>query len=309
VEHKHPSSAPSDVEGSPLLSPNFDFLAKHDPLLIRYAAQAERFVFEDASLALIRLRQFAELLGRQAAANVGIKTTDEDDFLAVLNWLRERRAVTADILDLFHGLRKAGNAAVHSHTGTRSEALHQLRMARTLGVWFHRSFGKDKKFKPGPFLPPPDPAQASRELTEELERLRQKVVDHRQEAEKASLNAAQEAELRRKAEAEARRAYDELAAALALAEESEAQLTAERARFQEQLAALQASVAAEPAETVEAVVEQAQQAATLLDLDEAATRRIIDQQLRDAGWEADTETLSYKNGVRPQKGRNIAIAE
>jgi type I restriction enzyme R subunit len=309
VDQKHPSPAPSDVEGTPLLSPNFAFLAKHDPLLVRYAAQAERFVFEDATLALIRLRQFAELLARQAAAHVGVMTTDEDDFVAVLNWLRERRAVTADTLDLFHGIRKAGNAAVHSHTGTRSEALHQLRMARTLGVWFHRSFGKDKRFKPGPFLPPPDPAQASRELTEELERLRQKVVDQRQEAEKASLNAAQEAELRRKAEGEARRAYDELTAALALAEESEARLTAERARFQEQLAALQASVAAEPAEAVEAVVEQAQQAATLLDLDEAATRRIIDQQLRDAAWEADTETLSYKNGVRPQKGRNIAIAE
>jgi type I restriction enzyme R subunit len=50
-------------------------------------------------------------------------------------------------------------------------------------------------------------------------------------------------------------------------------------------------------------------AGNLLDLDEAATRRIIDQQLRDAGWEADSTTLSYKQGVRPQRGKNLAIAE
>lgn len=36
---------------------------------------------------------------------------------------------------------------------------------------------------------------------------------------------------------------------------------------------------------------------------------MIDQQLRQVGWEADTDTLRYSNGVRPAKGRNIAIAE
>ena len=303
MNQQNPTSTPD------LHSPNFSFLAKHHALLVRYAAQAERFVFEDANLALIRLRQFAELLAQQAAAYVGILTTEEDDFVAVLNRLRERRVVTSDLLDLFHGLRKAGNAAVHSHVGSRSDALHQLRMARTLGVWFHRSFGNDKNFKPGPFLPPPDPAQASRELTEELERLRNQVVDQRQEADRATQTASQEAELRRKAEADAKRAYDELTAALALAEESETRLNAERNQFHQQLATLQATVAAEAVETVEAVVEQAQRAATLLDLDEAATRRIVDQQLREAGWDVDSETITFNKGVRPQKGRNVAIAE
>lgn len=46
-----------------------------------------------------------------------------------------------------------------------------------------------------------------------------------------------------------------------------------------------------------------------LELDEAQTRLLIDQQLRDAGWEADTEILRHSAGVRPQKGRNLAIAE
>lgn len=44
-------------------------------------------------------------------------------------------------------------------------------------------------------------------------------------------------------------------------------------------------------------------------LDEAQTRQLIDGQLRQAGWEADTVHLRYNNGTRPEKGRNLAIAE
>ena len=36
--------------------------------------------------------------------------------------------------------------------------------------------------------------------------------------------------------------------------------------------------------------------------------RTIDQQLRDAGWEADTRAPRHANGA-PTKGRNLAIAE
>ncbi len=43
---------------------------------------------------------------------------------------------------------------------------------------------------------------------------------------------------------------------------------------------------------------------------EADTRERIDKQLRDAGWECDTETLNYKKyRTLPQKGRYMAIAE
>lgn len=43
---------------------------------------------------------------------------------------------------------------------------------------------------------------------------------------------------------------------------------------------------------------------------EAETRDRIDKQLRDAGWECDTQTLNYKTKkTLPQRGRQIAIAE
>ncbi len=42
---------------------------------------------------------------------------------------------------------------------------------------------------------------------------------------------------------------------------------------------------------------------------EAETRFLIDEQLRMVGWEADTEKIRYSKGVRPTKGRKLAIAE
>jgi type I restriction enzyme, R subunit len=119
----------------------------------------------------------------------------------------------------------------------------------------------------------------------------------------------EQARQRQTAEAAAKRAYDDLTAALELAADTEQQLEQERQQFQHHLAELQTQVAAAPAEQRAAVVELAQHEAEELDLDEAQTRRIIDQQLREAGWEADTLALTYAAGIRPIKGRNLAIAE
>ena len=50
-------------------------------------------------------------------------------------------------------------------------------------------------------------------------------------------------------------------------------------------------------------------AAARIELTEAQTCVRIDEQLRSAGWEADTTELRYGKGARPSKGRNLAIAE
>lgn len=46
-----------------------------------------------------------------------------------------------------------------------------------------------------------------------------------------------------------------------------------------------------------------------MQLSEAETRYLIDEQLRKFGWEADTNNIRYSKGTRPQKGKNLAIAE
>jgi type I restriction enzyme R subunit len=250
------------VLGGPLpgLRPGDRSPARRDGHRIEHRRNAR----SNTSTALFKIRQFAELLAQQACAYVGILATPEDEFTRVLGLLRDRRVATNDVLDLFHGIRRAGNAAVPEGQGTRSDALHHLRMARQLAVWFHRSFGSQSGFNPGPFLPPPDPAQASAELHQELERLRQRAAEQQQQAEEVRLTARQillnseeEARLRLRAEQEAKAAYDELAAAVSLAEESAAHLEAEREQFRQQLAEIQARTAANAPEAVRAVVAQA----------------------------------------------------
>ena len=46
-----------------------------------------------------------------------------------------------------------------------------------------------------------------------------------------------------------------------------------------------------------------------MTLSEKEIRFFIDEQLRKAGWEVDTQSIRYSKGTRPIKGRNMAIAE
>ncbi|MDO0821297.1 type I restriction-modification system endonuclease [Desulfosporosinus nitroreducens] len=54
---------------------------------------------------------------------------------------------------------------------------------------------------------------------------------------------------------------------------------------------------------------RANTSADKINLSEKETRYLIDEQLRKVGWEADTIHLRYSKGARPQKGKNLAIAE
>ena len=56
-------------------------------------------------------------------------------------------------------------------------------------------------------------------------------------------------------------------------------------------------------------IQKGETASESMVLSEAETRYLIDEQLRKVGWEANTKTLRYANGTRPQKGKNLAIAE
>lgn len=292
-------------------SPNFSFLAVHDPLLLELGARAERYVFDDPTTAIIKLRQFGEILARLVAAHAGLLTQYNQNQVELLADLRDVNILSQEVLSLFHNLRMTGNLAVHEIKGDQRQALYLLKDARTIGVWFHRTF-KDPGFKCGPFIPPPNPVEAKKALLDELQALRdaQTTSKHnlaallettRSHAEKAEA----EAKARAKAEIEAKAAYDELALALDMAAEAEAELTSIKAKLEQ----LQSEATKNPEQHLQKVIDQAQKAANALEMDEADTRRLIDAQLREAGWEADSVTLSYKEGVRPAKGRNMAIAE
>ncbi|WP_166831858.1 type I restriction-modification system endonuclease [Thalassoroseus pseudoceratinae] len=296
------------MSATPVRSPNFAFLAKYDDVLVRHAALAERYVFDDSNSALIKLRQFAELLTEHCAANSGIVIGPRDSFVDVLEQLWQARILGPKVSQLFHGLRKAGNSAAHEHTGDRREALHQLQMARKLAIWLHRVFGGDPKFNPGAFVVPPNPAEAEQELLDELTRLRQVEVSAKVQTEDLKESLESERQLKNQLETQANRAFQDLEAALQLAAETEQQLAEERQKFHARLAELQTQTTTTNDQR-QATVSIAQAQDQELNLDEVATRHIIDAQLREAGWEADSQSLRHGHGTWPVKGRNLAIAE
>src|SRR4051812_23332465 len=85
--------------------------------------------------------------------------------------------LSSEAADVFHALRKAGNRAAHEGTGNHSDALSALKFARQLGIWFHRTYGKQAEFKPGPFIPPSEPVDATAPLRDEIENLRRRVAE------------------------------------------------------------------------------------------------------------------------------------
>lgn len=90
------------------------------------------------------------------------------------------------------------------------------------------------------------------------------------------------------------------------------QLETEKQALQARVMTLEATLAARPLLSASQRVqlqEKAQRAADNLQLSEPETRAIIDEQLRAAGWEADTLTLRHSKGIQPIKGRYLAIAE
>lgn len=285
-------------------SANFGFLLGHDPLLDHLGALAERYFAEDPSTCLLKLRQLGEALAQRTAAHAGLYTSTEENQAELPGRLRDRELLPREIGDLFHGLRKAGNAAAHDFQGEHREALYQLRMAWKLGAWFHRTF-KDARFNPGPFVPTPDPKAETAALASELKRLGQELAANQTEAQAARAEAAAAAERRLSAE---QRAEHE-AAERAMWEGLAAEAGREQARLAQELEKLQAAATVAPAAASAAIVEQASQAADALELDEADTRRLIDVQLRSAGWEVDSAEMTFAKGARPQKGKNVAVVE
>lgn len=65
-----------------------------------------------------------------------------------------------------------------------------------------------------------------------------------------------------------------------------------------------------PEEKQEEIRVRSQKAASKIEMSEAETRTLIDEQMRLAGWEVDTNTINFKkNKSLPQRGKNLAIAE
>ncbi|PJX12739.1 type I restriction-modification system endonuclease [Halomonas sp. 141] len=302
------------VRVSDQISTNFSFLAEHDALFVQLASAAEGAFSSDPNTTLIKLRQLGEALAQHLAALSGIECDEQTSQSELLYRLNRELRLEPQIKELFHILRIEGNKATHQFRTQHKEAMDGLKVARALAIWFHRSFGKaGASFKPGPFVPPADPSAQLRQLQSDIEKLRHDL----QHANMALEGSQQLSQLIEKEKAE----YEALAVAMdeesrALAEQArqhEQALSQQQQAYEQKIKALQQKLTEQGEQTVnqqrQQVAKQTKAATDTLVLNEELTRILIDQQLQDAGWEADSQDITFQKGARPEKGTYRAIAE
>lgn len=230
---------------------NFWFLASIEASLYECAAQAEHLALIDPHASMVKMRLFGELAAKFLAAHTGVFLEPEDTSVTVLRRLTTARVLSDKAEVLFHTIRKAGNKASHSLSGSEADALSLLRLVRLLAVWLH-SVLAPKPVEYGDFTPP-----TSSNVIAQTSSPAEVIINH-------------------------------------------AEANAQSIR---QIAAVQSTAA------LQKVIKRFKERSEKIVLNEAETRVIIDSQLSDAGWEADSVNLRYSKGSRPQKGRNLVIAE
>lgn len=268
---------------------------------------AERAFASDPNTTLIKLRQFAEAMAQALAARSGIEFDVETTQADLLHRLHREIQLDPEIRALFHTLRIEGNKAAHEFHTQHREAMDGLKVARSLAIWYHQAVGKQgTAFKAGPFIPPADPSIELRALQTQIEQLKAELSSKAQALEtnqKLAELLTQEKEqyevLSLQMDAEAR-TFE------ALAQEHEVDLQRMRQEFEAQLKAAKQQL--DLAQTQQ-FKSRTRKASGQFSPNEELTRILIDQQLIEAGWEADTQELTYAKGARPEKNKNKAIAE
>jgi type I restriction enzyme R subunit len=270
---------------------NFSFLAEHSPLLADLGATAERLYPFDPASCVLKLRLLAESLTQDVASRIGVRLQQPTQ-AELLRAVDQRLTLDHQVRQMFHLLRQRGNEAAHQanhHIGYR-EGLEALKVAREVALWFHRTFGSNPDFKPGPFILPDDPSQKLLTLQQQVadltQHLQQAQTEQAAKTQMADLLAAQADQER----VLAARAAEERSVYEALAEEASTRYATLKAEFDAHLQATNAQPSTASAQDIQAFASRATQAAQKVAMDEASTRLLIDQMLKDAGWESKVPT-------------------
>jgi len=287
---------------------NFEFLKRHDELLFKLAETAERCFVPDPNTTLVKMRQLGEALAQDIAARIGIKYDRNIKQIDLLRELDYKLKLDPTVKDAFHIIRKYGNDANHQfNSSTHRDALTVLQLAWKLSCWFHKIFGGNKNFKAGVFVKPQDPSVGLRELEERI-----RIMEAEQSKATERINTAEKL---REAETEKLKIETERAILMteersvweAIAEEQEQQLTQlkqhQETTNKNHVVEFTAQPAKVKAETIKAIEKSP------FEMNEAETRLLIDEQLRESKWIVDSENQTYGKGTKPEKGYNKAIAE
>jgi ATP-dependent DNA helicase RecQ len=188
-------------------------------MLAHLASAAETYAETDATAAIIKLRQFGELLVTTVSEKLDIALDGLSSQHDRLITLGSSGHLPRSIADSLHRLRKAGNNAVHHQIGTVSDAHALMEQAFVLARWFRANHAPWLSEPPEAYvskLPVRNDSELVEQLRQELDALRELM--HAREDQAAPLTA------------------------LGLAEEMERLLAPHRERYESQVGELQATI-------------------------------------------------------------------
>ena len=298
-------------------SGNFDFLKQHDPLFFQLAQSAELAFSSDPNTTLVKLRQLGEAIAQDLAVRCHIEFDDKTSQVDLLFRINRELQLEPHILSLFHGLRRAGNQAVHQFRTEHRFALDGIRVARNMAIWYHKAFGDlGVDFKASPFIIPNDPSLQLTTLQTQIQQLKCQLFENNEQLESNEQLTSLLLQEKEEFAALAERMDREAKVLATQVKTQEHAFAKQQAEFDSKIAKLQQQLREQTQETRnaihavrKAITKRTHSASSRFTLNEELTRILIDQQLTDAGWEADTQALTYQKGVRPEKGKNRAIAE
>ena len=102
--------------GQMVTTANFEFLRAHDPTLVQLGGLAERYFRDDPSTALVKLRQFIELLSKLIAAHHAVYLGEREPFEATLSRLSYERVLSREVDRIFIG---SGSSAMQQPMRSR----------------------------------------------------------------------------------------------------------------------------------------------------------------------------------------------
>ncbi|MBF0776819.1 type I restriction-modification system endonuclease [Streptococcus azizii] len=252
---------------------NFSFLKPEWPQLANPATRAEIYVYSDSNSAMIQLRQFAERMTEALFRLENITPWNVPTQLDKLKELQRVGVLEDDVAEAFHIIRKYGNKAAHDSFSDSGAALKLLGYAHFLATWFMEAYGPIE-FVAQKFEKPVSQEEENAQLHKEVEELRKQLEIS--QSEKQSMQKALE------------------------------MTQAERQALEEAVVRYRN----EPEATKIHKKERSKAYLRNVDFNEYNTRiMFIDEQLHKAGWEVDTANLDWRKGTRPQKNKNLAIAE
>ena len=284
-------------------SPNFGALVAVEPLLAVYGAGAESTIYADPNGALVKCRQFGEVLAEQLVIRTRTRC-DGDRQVDRITALERAGVLTRQTAGALHDIRKIGNAATHTHLFDVRAALRALEQCWQLGNLLRLAISGDRTprsfIAPEPSSPPAateGDGAAVAEIEAMLAKSREELSETLTVLDTARTVQESEAEARRAAEAELARFRDrEVAMATSMAE-----LQAQIAELLQKGAITSDAAPAMPQHDPSGFVEALRRRPPL---NEVQSRRVIDKQLAAAGW-----VIQDYSDINPRAGLGVAVRE